>query len=132
MDLWEEWRSLLTRGLAAPWQEPFIQAGYGMFPLGETIPNQALDRTRKRSASMPGLDMLGCAEYKGAGLWYEPNSSSASEAANDRLSSISPPLLPLNETRSLAATEGCWSGRVKRTGETLFGERVRYVGVQLA
>ncbi len=66
---------------------------------------------------MPVLDALGCAEYKRAGSWYEPDSSSTSEAANDRLSSISPSSLSSNETRSLAAAEGCWSRRVKRTGE---------------
>ncbi len=96
--------------------------GYGTVPLGETIPNPAppteLDRTWKRSASMPGLDALGCADSEGAESLYEPDSSSAPEAANDRLSSNLPSSLPPNETRSLAATEGCWSGRVKRTGES--------------
>ncbi len=84
----------------------------------------ALDRTLKISVSMPGLDVLGCPECKGAGSWYEPDSSSASEAANDRLSSISLSSLPPNETRLLAAAEGCWFRPVKRMGEnSLWGEK---------
>ncbi len=62
---------------------------------------------------MPGLDALGCADCEGAGSLFEPDSSSAFEAK----SSNSPSSLPPNDTRSLAAAEGCWSRRVKRTGE---------------
>ncbi len=73
----------------------------------------ALDRTWERLASMPGLDALGCADCEGAGSLFEPDSSLAFEAK----SSNSPSSLPPNDTRSLAAAEGCWSRRVKRTGE---------------
>ncbi len=96
---------------------------YGTVPLGETIPNpappgrmQMLDRVRKRLPSMSRLDALSIADCEGAGSLYKPDSFSASEAAKDRLSSNSPSTLPPNETRSLAAAEGCWSGQVKRAG----------------
>ncbi len=56
------------------------------------------------------------------GSWYEPDSSSASEATNDRLSLISLSSLPPNETR----------GMLVRTGENSLWGRVRYAGVQLA
>ncbi len=46
----------------------------------------------------------------------ESDNSSASEAARERLLSISLPLAP-NEITSLAAVEGRWSSWVKRTGE---------------
>ncbi|KTG04712.1 hypothetical protein cypCar_00040733, partial [Cyprinus carpio] len=86
----------------------------------------ALDRTQKSSASMA---MLGCADGKGAGSTYEPDSSFASEASNDMLSSMASHSLPLNETRLLAAAEGCWSGREKWTGETsLSGESEAHGG----
>ncbi len=79
-----------------------------------------LDRMRKRSVSMPGLDALGYAEFKGVGLWNEPT---APPHLKPPMSSISSSLLPPNETRLLATAEGCWSGRVKRTGEnSLWGE----------
>ncbi len=55
---------------------------------------------------------------RGWGNGTKPNSFSASEDANDRLSFISP-----SETRSLAVAEEYWSRRVKRTGkDSLWGE----------
>ncbi len=89
-----------------------------------------LDRMRKRLAS--GLDVLSIADCEGAGSLYKPDSSSSSEAAKDRLSSNSPSTLPPNETRSLAAAEGCWSRRVKRAGVISLWQRVRCAGLQPA
>ncbi len=118
MDLWEEWGTSLTRGLAAPWKNHSsrrLRDGSSGGDHSKPRSSTALDRMRKRS--------LGCEDCKGAGSSYEPDSSSASVAANDRLSSISPSSLPPNETRSFAVAEGCWSRWAKRTGEnSLWGE----------
>ncbi|XP_016115714.1 uncharacterized protein [Sinocyclocheilus grahami] len=60
---------------------------------------------------------------RGRGRHTGSDISSASEASNDMLSSMASHSLPPNETRSLEAAEGRWSGREKWTGETsLSGE----------
>lgn len=50
--------------------------------------SRALDRTRNSSVSMPVLAALGCADGRGLGSTYEPDSSAASEDSNDMLSSM--------------------------------------------
>ncbi len=88
----------------------------------------AFERTRKSSASIPALAALGAGKPEGAGSVTEPDSSSASEATSDMLSSASSSLLPPNETRSLMLAEGRWSGWEKRTGDTsLCGESEAYI-----
>ncbi len=47
MDLWEEWRSPLTRGVMAPWQEPFIQAATGGFLMRRPLKTQLLHSFRQ-------------------------------------------------------------------------------------
>ncbi len=122
----EERRWSLLRGLTAPRQKPLIQtAARGLLwwrPLQTQLFNR-FERTRKSSASIPALAALGAGKREGAGSVIEPDSSSASEAASDMLSSASSSSLPLNETRSLVLAEGCWSGWKKRTEKTsLCGE----------
>ncbi len=47
VDLWEEWRSSLKRGLAVPRQEPFIQAATGRFLRGRPFQSQLLHSVRQ-------------------------------------------------------------------------------------
>lgn len=95
-----------------------VDGGPGCAPLGTTHPiGLAFDKMRNNSASMHGLDVLGCADGNGAGSTYELDSSSASEASNDMLSSMGSHSFPPNETMLLAFKEGCSCGREKWTGE---------------
>ncbi len=126
MNFREERRWSLLRGLTAPRQKPLIQtAARGLLwwrPLQTQLFNR-FERTRKSSASIPALAALGAGKPEGAGSVTEPDSSSASEATSDMLSSASSSSLPPNETRSLTLAEGRWSGWEKRTGDTsLCGE----------
>ncbi len=108
------------RGLAALRQEPFIKAATGWFLWGRPFQIQLLHSVRQvaeKNSVHTWAGWAGLRRMQGAGSWYEPNSSSASEAVNDRLLSILPSLFPPNETRSLEAAEGYWSGQMKRTGE---------------
>ncbi len=57
-----------------------------------------------------------------AGVSHRADNSSGSEAARERLSSISSSLPP-NEIMSLAAAEGLWSCCLKRTGECSLSEK---------
>ncbi len=67
----------------------------------------------------PSFSVDGFQRQKGG----EPVQSSASDAANDMLSSRGSSSDPPNETKSLAMAEGHWPGRVKRMGEaSLCGE----------
>ncbi len=69
------------------------------------------------SSSVLGLALRGKDTGKRAGSVTEPDNSSVSEATREGLSSISPSL-PSDDILSLAAADGCWSGCVKRTGES--------------
>ncbi len=122
----KERRWSLLRGLTAPRQKPLIQtAARGLLwwrPLQTQLFNR-FERTRKSSASIPALAALGAGKPEGAGSVTEPDSSSASEATSDMLSSACSSSLPPNETRSPPLAEGRWSGWIKRTGDiSLCGE----------
>ncbi len=104
-------------------QKPLIQTAARGLLWWRPLQTQLLERTRKSSASIPALAALGAGKPEGAGSVTEPDSSSASEATSDMLSSASSSSLPPNETRSLTLAEGRWSGWIKRTGDiSLCGE----------
>ncbi len=72
--------------------------------------------TRMSSSSALSLALREADDSKRAGSVTEPDNTSASEAARERLSSSSLSLTP-NKIMSLAATGGRWSCWVKRTAE---------------
>ncbi len=92
----------------------------------------AFERTRKSSASIPVLAALGAGKPEGAGSVTEPDSSSASEATSDMLSSASSSSLPPNETRSLTLAEGRWSGWEKGRETPLCVAKARHAGSEPA
>ncbi len=87
-------------------------------PLVETTPNPALQPLLRGHRKVRHPSRLwrrwARANSEGAGSVTEPDSSSASEATSDMLSSASSSSLPPNETRSLTLAEGHWSGWEKR------------------
>ncbi len=119
MNFRKERRGSLTRGLTEPRLRDGSSGGDHSRPSSST----AFKRMRRSLASNPALAALGADEGRRVGSAKEPDSSTASEAANDMLSSFSSSSLPPNKTRSLVLAEGRWSGWEKRTGETsLCGE----------
>lgn len=61
MDLREEWSGSLTKGLAAPRQEPFIQT------TAKPSSSTALERTQKSLVTISVLASLGSIDGKGMG-----------------------------------------------------------------
>ncbi len=106
----EERRGSLARGLTATQQEPLVQtAARGLFwwrPLQSQLFNQFWEDTEKFGIHPAAL---GADEGRRAASVTESDSSSASEAANDMLSSAISSSFPPNETKSLALAELCWS-----------------------
>ncbi len=89
------------RGLTAPLKEALIQTA-ARWPfwwrLSRHSSSTTFERMRRSSASNPVFAALGVDEGRRAGSATKPDSSFASEAANDMLSSFSSSSLPPNET----------------------------------
>ncbi len=101
------------RGLTVPLKEALIQTA-ARWPfwwrLSRHSSSTAFERMRRSSASNPVFAALGVDEGRRAGSATKPNSSFASEAANDMLSSFSSSSLPPKRD---------WAGQA---GENMMGK----------
>ncbi len=108
VDFGKEGGRALAGGLLAPRKKPLVQPAARRLlrrrPL-ELELTTAFDITWTRSSSVLGLAVHEEDGSERTGSVIEPDNSSASEAARERLSSMSSSLAP-NEIMSLAAEEG--------------------------
>ncbi len=132
VDLWEEWRSSMTRGLAAPLARTIHPGGYGMVPLGRPFQTQFLHSVSQEKFGVHAW--AGCVGQNARGRGHGTRPTAPPH--------LKPPMTGCRPSRHHSfhrmrpdrlqpqrdGSPGGWRERVK----TLCGERVRYAGVQPA